>query len=631
MAIFKPNKLGQEILETKYLYPGEKTWAERAKVVSNFIASAEKDEDKAKVAEKFYKAISSGDFVPGGRILFGAGRNSGKYNLLNCFFLLPQDSVDSIGKLISNVYKISCSGGGVGLNFSLIRPLGDSIQNIDFSAPGAVSVMKMINEVGNHVRSGKNRRLALLAMLDVTHPDILLFLKAKLDLNELTNFNISIASNDRFIKAVEDDEDWHFTFNNRSYFVYEVSNGKETIELTAVSESDAIGRANNHYKEFGKDYYNSAVKVVYKARDLWDTVWKNAVKTGEPGFLNLSLAKHYTNVSYFEDLVGYNPCTEINIPDLGNCTLGSVNLSNMVFEDNYGNPVMDWKRLAAAIRAGVRFLDNTITSNHFPIPGCEEVAHRSRRIGLGVMGYHYMLIKLGIRYGSEKCLEFTELLMKTFRDTAYLTSVHLAKDKGSFTAFDSKKYLKEGFAKKLPHRIRHLIKKHGIRNAVMLTAAPTGSTSMVMGVSSGIEPIFAPMYLRRYREANSWKETPVIDPLLQEYLEKGKDTKYFCGAYDVTPEEHMAVQSAFQEYIDNSISKTINVPEDFSWEQISDLALHFAPNLKGFTIYRENSRGMEPLKAIELTPENLEKYGSSAKVEMDKGFCKLGDNSCGDV
>jgi ribonucleoside-diphosphate reductase alpha chain len=282
----------------------------------------------------------------------------------------------------------------------------------------------------------------------------------------------------------------------------------------------------------------------------------------------------------------------------------------------------------------VRFLDNVLTVNHYPIPECNEVGQRSRRIGLGVLGLHYMFIKLGVKYGSEKSLEFLDRLFATIRDEAYKTSVYLARDKSPFPAFNANLYLQENFAKTLPARIRMLIKEHGIRNAVMLTVPPTGTISMVHGVSSGIEPIFAAMYMRRYRVANTWAEEVVLDPLFKEYLEQGKELDLFVGAYDVAPEEHMKVQATIQRYIDNAISKTINLPNSADWQEISKVALQYAPYLKGLTVYRAGSKGMEPLQAIALTPENIEKYAkpvmATASVEAASAeVCRIGDNSCG--
>ena len=261
MAIKQLDELGQKIFEQRYAYPGEKSYADRCKVIARHISSAEADDDKEKFFSKFYDILNTGDFVPGGRILFGSGRN--KQNMLNCYCLEPSDNVESIGKLISDTYRISCGGGGIGYNFSKIRPKGDDIQNIKHSAPGSVSVMQMINEIGNHVRAGKNRRTALIAILNITHPDILEFLKVKLDLGELNNFNISVGVTDKFIEACENGEDWYFTFNNRKYYVYHLvrvgKDEKTDISCIGLNEEDAIERAKAHYKVHPDDTFEDAM------------------------------------------------------------------------------------------------------------------------------------------------------------------------------------------------------------------------------------------------------------------------------------------------------------------------------------------------------------------------------------
>jgi ribonucleoside-diphosphate reductase alpha chain len=611
MALAQLNKLGQEIFEERYAYPGETKWSDRAKVIAHIVASAEKDEDKEKIEKAIYDAVGSGDLIPGGRIIFGAGRNRGNHNLLNCYVIIPEDSVDSIGKTVMDMYKISCAGGGVGFNVSKIRPKGDDIGSVTNSAPGSVSVLKMINEVGEHVRAGKNRRTALMGILNVTHPDLLDFLHVKLDKGELNNFNISVAITERFLEAIELDEDWYFTFNNKEYHAFDVAvtNGKqglkEHIQVIGLDEEDVLQRANNFYKVHWEDEFEIICQRDIKARKLWEVIWKNSVETGDPGIYNIDLANKYTNVSYFEKLDSTNPCGEISLPSYGNCCLGNINLSNMVLDD--GSDV-DWKRLARTVRTGVRFLDNVLTVNTFPTDECKKVAQKSRRIGLGVTGLHYMFIKLGIRYGDEKCLEFLERLFSTIRDEAYKMSIYLARDKTPFAEFDYKKYLNEDYAKTLPARIRMLIKRHGIRNAVMLTIPPCGTISMLHGVSSGLEPIFSAMYNRRYRHANTWKEQLVVDPLFQEYYDLGLPLDNFVGAYDVTPEDHIKVQATVQKFIDSCISKTINLPADSSTEEFSQAALDYAPYLKGLTVYRAGSKGNEPLEAIPLTEENITKY-----------------------
>ena len=632
MANANLNELGQEIFETRYAYPGETKWSERAKAIAKTMASAEKDEDKERVEKFFYNAVGSGDLIPGGRIIYGSGRNRGNHNLLNCYVIIPEDSVDSIGKTVQDMYRISCAGGGVGFNVSKIRPRGDDIGSVTNSAPGSVSVLQMINEVGEHVRAGKNRRTALMGILNVTHPDLLEFLSVKLDQGQLNNFNISVAITDRFLEAVELGEDWYFSFNNKEYHSYEmVRNGEEIISVIGLSEEDATARANNFHKKNWTDTFECIGQKDIKARYLWDLIWKNSVESGDPGIYNIDLANRYTNVSYFENLDSTNPCGEISLPSYGNCCLANINLSNMVLDDGTN---VDWKRLASTVRTGIRFLDNVLTVNTFPTEECKMVGERSRRIGLGVTGLHYMLIKLGIEYGSEKCLEFLDRLFTTIRDEAYKQSIYLARDKKPFPEFDYKKYLNEDFAKTLPARIRMLIKRHGIRNAVMLTIPPCGTISMLHGVSSGIEPIFAAMYNRRYRHNNIWKQQLVVDPLFQQYYDEKKSLKPFVGAYDVSPDNHIKVQATIQKFIDSCISKTINLPAEATPESFSQAALDYAPYLKGLTVYRAGSKGNEPLEAIPLSEENIERYmngrGEEAQLGVESGeACSLAGGDCG--
>lgn len=633
--IKKLTDLGQEIFMSRYAYPGETKWSERAKAIARAVASAESDEDKVNVEKAFYETISSGDLVPGGRIIYGSGRNAGKHNLLNCYVIIPEDTVDSIGKTIQDMYKISCAGGGIGFNVSKIRPKGDDIGNVKNSAPGSVSVLRMINEIGDHVKSGKNRRTALMGILNVDHPDLLEFLSVKLDQGQLTNFNISVAVTNAFMEAVQLDQPWTFRYGTREYHNYRLiatnnKGEKRELDVIALSEDDAIGRAEGFHRVDWTETFEVSAQEDIKARWLWERIWTNSVESGDPGIYNIDLANSYTNVSYFEELPSTNPCGEISLPSYGNCCLGNVNLANMVDEET-GD--VDWKRLARTVRTGIRFLDNVLTVNHFPTPECKEVGQRSRRVGLGVMGLHYMLIKLDLVYGSEKCLEFLERLFSTIRDEAYKASCYLGRDKGSFPAFDAEKYLAEDFAKSLPIRIRHLIRKHGIRNAVMLTVPPTGTISMLMGVSSGIEPIFSAMYKRRWRQGNVWKEQVVVDPLFQEYYDADKPLGAFVGSYDVSPEQHLAVQATIQKYVDSCISKTINLPGDFDASRLSDDMIDYLPYMKGCTVYKAGSKGMEPLQHIPLTKENVDlhmKNTESVQAEVQTGeACALDGGDCG--
>ena len=622
MNNFEPSGLGQTIFMDKYAFPGEKTWKDCAKRVASHAGKAENDDKRMAVEKKFYDSIRTGDFCPGGRILFGSGRNH--QNLLNCYVLDPEDSVESIGKTIQDMYKISCGGGGIGFNFSNIRPKGNDIGNISNSAPGSISVMKMINEIGNHVRAGKNRRTALMSILNITHPDFLEFLDVKLDRKELTNFNISVAITKRFVQAVENDEEWYFTWGGRhqKFYHFEVNRiseeGNDIVKVVALDEADAVGRASMFYKKHFNDSFETAEKIEIRAKDLWGRIVENAIESGEPGIFNIDFSNEYTNVSYFEYMPSTNPCGEEVLPNYGNCCLGHVNLANMVDDDG----VIDWKRLARTIRTGVRFLDNILTVNHFPIPECREAGERSRRIGLGVTGLHYFLIKAGYRYGSENCLEFIERLFGTIRNEAYKASAAIASEKGSFPAYDWDKLTNEKYFQTLPSRIRNDIRAKGLRNAVLLTVAPTGTISMVLGVSTGIEPIFAPVYKRRWRTGTDgvWNETYVVDHLFKDLYGRGKDLGHVVGAYDVTPEEHIKMQAVVQSYIDSAVSKTCNLPHNYkATEEVKKQLADYANEMKGFTFYRAGSRDQEPLQAVNWKKIDLDKLIASGTFQEEGG------------
>jgi len=331
------------------------------------------------------------------------------------------------------------------------------------------------------------------------------------------------------------------------------------------------------------------------------------------------------NHNFYANGILVHNCAELPLPHGGSCCLGSINLSNMYNEKK--NDV-NWSKLAKTIQTGVRFLDNVLSVNSYPIPESQEAAHLGRQIGLGTLGLHYLLIKLGFKYGSKKSMEFLERLYATIRNEAYEASIELAKEKGVFPAFDTEEYMANNFVKKLPPRLHRKMKKHGIRNVSCLTCAPCGTISMISGVSSGIEPIFAPVYERNYRIGNSIHTELVMDSLFAEFVKSGKNLKAFRGAYDITPEEHLAVQTTIQEFVDASLSKTINLPEDYSSENLADVLLDFVDHLKGVTIYQAGSRGDEPLKIVDwkdLDKDELVKTASkyTINIECEDGSCEI--------
>ena len=570
------------ILKLRYALPHENSWEEVIDRVAGHVAKAEPNGEILEWQEKFKNIMIDMDFLPGGRILYGAGRKLGA--MLNCFALNVDDNRYSIAKFMADMYLISTSGGGVGYTISNIRPKGSAIQDVEGMAPGAVSEIRKIDAIGEQVKAGGSRRTALLAALDISHPDIPEFLEVKLDRNELNNHNISVFITNEFIKAVKKDKEWQFEFNNVKY--------GEPI----------------------------------KARELWNQLIENSIKSGEPGLLFIDNIKDNFATSYFESFAAVNPCAEEVLPDRGNCCLGSINLSNMYDKDK--NDV-DWTKLAKTIRIAVRFLDDVLTMNVFPIPETKTVAEENRRVGMGVMGLHYLLIKLGLKYGKNKSIEFIERLFATIRNEAYEASIELAAEKPMFPKFDYDQYTSNRYIANLPPRLIRKMKKNGIRNSVLLTVPPTGTTSQLANVSSGVEPIFAPVFQRRYRSDNDEIKTEIlVDSLLVDFYENGKSLHNFVSAYDVSPEEHIAVQAAAQQYIDGAISKSINMAKDYdNYEELSDVVFSYVKHLKGLTIYRQNSRGQEPLTEIKFRDKKElgELIKKAANIVVAESNCGPGE------
>jgi ribonucleoside-diphosphate reductase alpha chain len=560
LSVYQPTGLSETIFKDRYIIHPEESWDNAARRVSDHVAKVENGA-KEKIAETFYEEIATNRFMPGGRIWYGAGRNKGQ--LLNCFVVPTTDSREGWGKTIHDVIVVSGMGGGVGINCSPIRPRGSRIKGTGGVATGAVSLMQMIDSVGDVIVSGGGRRLALMLALNVSHPDMPEFISKKLDTNELKNANVSIIldkriPSDTFIKKIK---------NN------------ETLDLT-----------------WGNQQQNSL-----SAKDLWEKIVHNAWKSGEPGVLNGDLANKENNIYYYRPLISTNPCGEIWLEEYGCCDLGALVLPRFVTETGD----FDWDALGRTIPIAVRFLDNVLSVNDYPLPEIKENCENTRRIGLGILGLHTALIRMGYRYSSPAALEFIDTLMDFIKENAYNASIDLSIEKGPFPAYQDD-FLHSGFAKRaLSRHTKNRIRQHGIRNCALLTIAPTGTTGMVSNVSTGIEPIFSPAYWRRYYKPTSdgsrvLDKELVFDPLWAELEASGKNVDVLEGAYDINPEGHFAVQQICQRHIDNAVSKTINLPENFKVDSLSDVWLEYLPSLKGTTLYRAGSRGEEPLEAIPL-------------------------------
>jgi ribonucleoside-diphosphate reductase alpha chain len=409
--------------------------------------------------------------------------------------------------------------------------------------------------------------------LDTKHGDIQEFLEAKLDLSELNNANVSVV----------------FSENPEDFFARE-SNG-----------------------------------------DVWKKVVANALRSGEPGILNGYYANRMSNTWYIAPLESTNPCGEIWLSAYDCCCLGALVLPRFIQEKSITvdegiretKTVFNWGLLESAVHVAVRALDNVLTVNHYPLPRIAETCSGLRRIGLGVMGLHDMLLMMGLRYNSDEGLELVNKTLKFIKNAAYEASIELAKEKGAFPRFDAEKYLKGGFIRTLKPSIRSAIREHGIRNCALLTIAPTGTTSMVQSVTSGIEPMFAPAYRRRYRDGDDLKEEVVIHPLFKRFVEEGRSVEHFQGAHELSMRDHFEMQRVCQGHIDNAVSKTINVPQGTSADELSELYQEYLPHLKGVTIYPDGARENQPLVPMPLS-EALEHVGARAVEAFAQDSCKDG-------
>lgn len=592
MKVFKPEGFSLSIFKERYAFTENESWEQFSKRVASQMSKAEAPEKQSQYEEKFYNMIVQNKFVPGGRICYNSGRVNPQ--LLNCFVLNSElDSKEGWGGITKEMIITSMTGGGCGIDFSDVRPKGSKIGDQKGDCPGPVALMKLVNGCAEPVRAGGQRRVALMFSLDLNHPDIMDFLDAKLTKGELTFANVSIRchNSEAFKKAVETDSDWELSW---------------------------------------KGQYKKNIK----ARELWDKIVKNAWLSAEPGFLNWELANSESNIYYIEPLVTTNPCGEIAMSSYDSCCLGHMVLTRFVDDNNE----IDYSSLAETVRTAVRFLDNVLTVNNYPLPEMQKKSHQLRRIGLGTTGLADMLAMIGIKYGSEEGNKVIDKLFRFISKVAYESSIMLAVEKGPFPACDRKKHIESGFIKRMPKKIKSLILEHGIRNCAILTQAPTGTVSIVSGnCSSGIEPMFAPAYERRYFVNNERKTETVFHPLFHQFMLENKNVDHFVGSTELSVEQHLEVQRIVQKHIDNAVSKTINMAKDYSLEDMSKVWLKYLPELKGTTFYRDGSRnyvdenGVEhepPLKAITLEEaknrfNNDSELGSEQAMECPTGICEI--------
>ena len=546
--------------------------------VARTLAAQESDSDGWHA--RFYDALYDFRFLPGGRILAGAGTGR-SVTLFNCFVMGQiEDSMDAIFEALKEGAMTMQAGGGVGYDFSTLRPAGTRAKRTGNVASGPVSFMRIWDATCATLLSMGARRGAMMATLRCDHPDIEEFVSAKHDSRELRNFNLSVLITDAFMVALANDEAWPLVFPD--------------------GHLDGDGRLESDGGTIEREWSGSdtpvACRVIrtVRARELWQRIMRSTYDYAEPGVLFIDRINEQNNLRYCERISATNPCGEIPLPPYGACDLGSINLPRFVCDPFEEKAKLDLDGIAATAAVAVRMLDNVIDASRFPVDAQGERAQMTRRVGLGFTGLADALIMLGLRYDSAAGRELAANAMKTIRDAAYRASVAIAEEKGPFPELEPQAFLQAPNVKSLADDIRTGIAEHGIRNSHLTAIAPTGTISLLANnISSGIEPLFEYSYHRRVREADgSWAEYELDDyawRLWHEIKGDAEPSDAFVMAQDLAPEDHLEMQAAVQPFVDNAISKTINVPEEFPFEAFEAIYREaYRLGLKGCTTFRPN-------------------------------------------
>ena len=555
-------------------------------------------EAQAEWSEKFRWLLDGWKFVPGGRILAGAGTDQ-QLTYYNCYVIAsPKDSRGGIMETLSQMTEIMSRGGGVGINISTLRPRHAYVKGVNGRSSGAVSWGALYSFVTGLIEQGGSRRGALMLILNDWHPDVFTFINSKRQAGQITNANISVGVSDKLMDAVKADGSWDLMFPDTSDPEYDTA-------------------WNGDLDKWIADGHKAHVYKTVKAREVWDAIIESAWASAEPGVWFRERSNKMANSWYFNPLISTNPCGEQPLGAFSVCNLGAINLAKLYDAENHD---VAWDDLANTVRYAVRFLDDVIDSTPYFFEENARVQGMERRVGLGTMGIAELMIRLKVRYGSAESEDFIDRLYKFIAVNAYDESVEIAKVKGPFSAFDAEKFLQSGFIKTLPDDLREKIRAHGVRNVTLLTQAPTGTTGTLVNTSTGIEPFFSWVYYRKSRLGLHEEHVPIV----QEWLDAnpGKTEKdlpdYFATAMDLTPEEHVRVQAAFQRWIDSAISKTCNVPNEYSIEQVSELyMLMYDLGCKGGTIYRDGSRSEQVLmlKGDERAESEMKDKEKALKAE----------------
>ena len=544
--------------------------------ISRELASVEITEEKRKEWErKFYWLLENFRFVPGGRIMFGAGQ-SRRSTLLNCYYLpIKGDSLEEIFDFCKEAGRTYSYGGGVGTDISILRPRGAPVNNSAIVSTGSVSFMELFSiTTGTIGQAG--RRGALMITIHVDHPDVLDFINVKRDISKVNHANISVCITDKFMQAVESNSEFELSFKN--------------------------------------DKANVMRKV--RAKELWDRLVTSAWESAEPGIIFWDSVKNESPTEYNGmEVHGFNPCSEQCLEDYGCCCLGNINLSAFVVDELSPKARLDWRNLEKAFRYATRFLDNVLdyNSDKHPLPEQTKASLWSRRIGVGFTGLADMLIKLGMKYDSPHSVRFIDKLFERVKNICYDESCEIAKEKGSAPAFVAEKHLSRPFIQRLDDSVKEKIRTNGIRNCCVLTVPPVGSGAILAGTTSGIEPVFALSYVRKSKSL-SGGEFRVYHPLVQEYMKRNgikfeKDLPdIFVTAHKIKAESRVQMQGTIQRHIDSSISSTVNIPKEATVDDVKRIYFQaWNAGCKGITVYREGVR-----EGILLTEAEAAKQKSGA-------------------
>jgi ribonucleoside-diphosphate reductase alpha chain len=568
--------IAEQIWDMKYRFkqadgaPIDVTVEDTWRRIADDLARVE--DDPALWADRFYDALADFKFLPAGRITAGAG-TARSVTMFNCFVMgTVPDSMGGIFEMLKEAALTMQQGGGIGYDFSTIRPKGADVKGVAADASGPLSFMDVWDAMCRTIMSAGSRRGAMMATMRCDHPDVEDFITAKSDAARLRMFNMSVLITDPFMQAVKADGPWDLVFEGKVY---------RTVQ----------------------------------ARALWDGIMKATYDYAEPGVIFIDRINAANNLNYCETIAATNPCGEQPLPPYGACLLGSINLARLVTDPFGDGAALDGAALADLVATAVRMMDNVVDASKFPLEAQAREAAAKRRIGLGVTGLADALLMLGLRYGSDAAARQTEAWLKAIARAAYLASVELAKEKGAFPLFEAEGYLASGTMRAMDDDVRDAIAAHGIRNALLTSIAPTGTISLYAGnVSSGIEPVFAYAYSRKVLQKDgSRTEEEVVDYAVQMWRDLKGDADlpdYFVNAQTLAPIDHVKMQAAAQKWVDSSISKTINCPEDISFADFKDVYMAaWDQGCKGCTTYRPNAvtgsvlSVSEDKPAVEAAPE----------------------------